>query len=166
MWLGFQLMIASVALGQADDLLVGIWSASEGFQIVDFLFRSDGRYQLDTRSTDPVLDFSSSERGRNAISGQILIVTPYDYLGEPQHARYEFQVIGNSLTLTRLEFGFTQVYQLKPGSRADVLAREQVDPDLVRTWGRTISFFGKAEYTFLPVAITVRMGRRTTADSL
>jgi len=51
MWLGFQLTIASVALGQADDLLVGIWSADEGFQIVDFLFRSDGRYQLDTRST-------------------------------------------------------------------------------------------------------------------
>ena len=150
MWLGFQLTIASVALGQADDLLVGIWSADEGFQIVDLLFRSDGRYQLDTRSTDPVLDFSSSERGRYAISGQTLILTPYDYLGEPQDAHYEFQVTGNSLTLTRLDFGFTQVYQLKTGSRADVLAREQVDPDLVRTWGRTIPFFGKAEYTFRP----------------
>ena len=94
MWFGLQLSIASVAFGQADDLLVGIWSADEGFQIVDLLFRSDGRYQLDTRSTDPVLDFSSSERGRYAISGPTLILTPYDYLGEPQNAHYEFQVIG------------------------------------------------------------------------
>ena len=67
-WVAIYLMIASVALGQGDDRLVGIWAIDEGFQIVELLFRSDGRYQLDTKSTDPVLDFSSTERGRYEIN--------------------------------------------------------------------------------------------------
>ncbi|MCI0535233.1 MAG: hypothetical protein L0Z50_08395 [Verrucomicrobiales bacterium] len=144
------LLIASVALGQGANPLVGIWTLDEDFQIVELLFRSDHRYQLNTKSTDPALGFSSSERGRYDFDGQALTLTPYEYFGEPQSKRYEFQVIGTSLSLTRLDFPQAEIYQLKSGSRADVLAREKVDPVLVRTWGRSIQFFGKAEYTFRP----------------
>ncbi len=128
--------------------MVGIWALDEGFQIVELLFRSDGRYQIDTKSTDPVSSFS--ERGRYSINGQAIALTPYDYLGEPQTRQYQFEVLGDSLSLTRLDFSLFEVYQFKPGSKAEVLAREQVAPVLVGTWGRSISFFGKAEYTFRP----------------
>jgi hypothetical protein len=57
-------MVSSLAHGQAENPLVGIWTADEGFQVVQLLFRSDGRYKLDTKSTDPILDFSSTEQGR------------------------------------------------------------------------------------------------------
>src|SRR3954451_13880568 len=64
------LAVASAALGKGDDRLVGIWARDEGFQMIELLFRSDGRYQLDTKSTDPDLDFSSSERGRYQVTDQ------------------------------------------------------------------------------------------------
>jgi hypothetical protein len=144
------LLMASIALGQGENPLVGIWARDEGFQLIEILFRSDGRYQLDTKSTDPVLDLSSAERGRHEINGQALTSTPYDYLSEPQSKSFEFQVIGDSLSLTRVDFPQSDVYQFKSGSRVDVLARENVDAVLVGTWGRSIKFFGKAEYTFRP----------------
>jgi hypothetical protein len=143
-------MVTSVAREREDNPLVGIWELDEGLQIVQLLFRSDGRYQLDTKGSDPASDFSSTERGRYEMNGRTLILTPYDYLGEPSSKRYELQLSGNSLTLTTLEFPQSQTYQLMTGSRADVLAREKVDAVLIRTWGRSIAFWGRVEYTFRP----------------
>lgn len=143
-------MLVSLTLAQADDRLVGIWALDEGFQIVEVLFRSDGRYQIETRSTDPAFDFSSTERGRYTTSGLALTLVPYDFLGEPQSRNYEFELTGDALSLTRLDFPGTQVYQFQPGSRADVLARESVPRVLIGTWERPIAFFGKAAYTFRP----------------
>jgi len=57
-------MIASVAREREGNPQVGIWELDEGFQIVRLLLRSDGRYQLQTKSTDPSLDFASTESGR------------------------------------------------------------------------------------------------------
>jgi hypothetical protein len=150
MWAALCLLVATATVGRGDDRLVGIWTVDEGFQIVELLFRSDGRYQLDTKSTDPVLDYSSSERGLYHVGGPALTLTPYDYLGEPQSKHYEFEMAGSSLSLTRVDFPQSQVYQLKPGSREDVLARENVDPSGIGTWTRHIAFYGKAEYTFRP----------------
>jgi hypothetical protein len=135
------------AVGQSDNTLVGIWTRDEGFQIVALLFRSDGRYELDTKSTNPVLDFSSAERGKYDISGITLTLTPY---GESQGKRYDFQVNGDSLTLARPELGETEIYQLKPGSPADVLSREKTTLDLLRTWAGQLTISGNAELTFRP----------------
>jgi hypothetical protein len=104
LWVSVHLMIASAALGQGDDRLVGIWSTDDGFEIVELLFRSDGRYQLDTKSADPVFGYASTERGRYEVDGPSLALTPYDYLAEPQSRLYEFQFAGSSLSLTRLDF--------------------------------------------------------------
>ena len=150
MWVAISLIAAVSAFGQEDDRLVGIWASDDGFQVIEFLFRSDGRYQMDTRSTDPDFGFSSTERGRYEVSGQALTLTPYDFFGEPQGRPYEFEVAGDLLTLMRPEFFLTEVYQFKPGSKTDVLARENVDADLTATWGRHITFYGKEEFTFRP----------------
>ncbi|HWQ91664.1 MAG TPA: hypothetical protein VN673_08330 [Clostridia bacterium] len=144
------LLTGSVTLGQSTDQLVGIWTVDEGYQIVEYLFRSDGRYQIDTRSTEPPFDFSFTDRGRYTASGQALALVPYDYLSEPQTNYFEFEVNGDVLALTRLDIFQTQFYQYKAGSREDVLAREAVDPVLIRTWERTIIFYGKEAYTFRP----------------
>jgi hypothetical protein len=140
---------AAVGLEQGSRL-VGVWALDEGYQISELLFRSDGRYQMDTRSSDPAFDYSTTERGRYAMDGQILILSPYDYFGEPYRKRFACQPHGESLSLTTLEYPHTQVYQLKPGSTADVLAREQVEPLLLGTWRRHITFYGTADYTFRP----------------
>jgi hypothetical protein len=151
LWVILQLLASSVAFGQGHDPFVGIWTVDEGFQIVELLFRSDGRYQIDTKSTDPVLDFSSTERGRYEVNGQALTLTSYEFIGEPQGKSFEFQIAGNSLTLARIDFPLSpEVYQFKSGSRMDVLAWEQVDASLVGTWGVSIQLFGKSEYTFRP----------------
>jgi hypothetical protein len=130
--------------------LVGIWSRDEGFQIVELLFRSDGRYQIETKSTDPVFDTSFTDRGTYAISGPTLTLTPYEYFGDPGSKRYLIELNGEMLTLVETELDLTYVYQLKAGSRSEVLAREKVALDLIATWERTITFAGKAEYTFRP----------------
>ncbi len=149
-WMALCFIFALTTPGWADDRLVGIWVRDEGFQIVELLFRSDGRYQLNTKSTDPVFDFSSTERGRYEVNGQVLTLTPYEFLGEPQGRQYQLAIDGDFLSLERIDFGFTDVYQFRPGSKADVLARENVDSVLVGRWERTITFAGKAEYTFRP----------------
>ncbi|MCC6233580.1 MAG: hypothetical protein IT580_13100, partial [Verrucomicrobiales bacterium] len=137
--------------GLAQDAgLVGIWTAEDDSQTVELLFRANGRYQLDTRSTDPVLDFSSSERGRYAVLGQELSLAPYEYFGEPGSRRYVLQRDGDVLTLTRVDLDLTYVYRFKPGSRAEVMARERTEPTLVGAWGRDLPFSGTAEYTFRP----------------
>jgi hypothetical protein len=156
-------MPASVVQGQEDNPLVGIWTLDEGYQITELLFRSDGGYQLDTNSTDTDLDYSLTERGRYQTSGQTLTLTPYDYLGEPEHKLFQFQISGESLSLVRLDYELSYVYQYKPGSTADVLAREQVDADLVGTWIRSIPYSGTEAYTFRPGGYFVRVS--TPEDS-
>lgn len=153
---GLLLTIASLGRAQADERFVGIWTMDEGFQITELLFRSDGRYQLDTKSTEPVPSFSSSERGYYDVNGQNLTLTPYDFLGEPQGKGYEFEISGGSLSLTRIEFSFTDVYQFKNGSREEVLAREKAAPVLIGAWSRTITFAGQVEYTFRPGGYYIR----------
>ena len=143
-------MTSPVTSERADGPLVGIWLMDDGFQIVELLFRSDGRYQLTTTSTDSDFAGSSTERGRYAAEGRAITLSPYDYFGEPANKSYEFAISGASLTLTRVEFSITDVYIFKAGSRADVLARQQVDPGLVGAWRRSITFWGQVEYTFRP----------------
>src|SRR5215212_746388 len=92
--------VTSPSRGQTDLLQVGIWIFNDGAQILELLFRSDGRYQLETKSTDPIGGSSFTERGRYEFKGQTLELAPYDYIGKPQAKRYEFQIAGNSLTLT------------------------------------------------------------------
>ncbi|HVK59772.1 MAG TPA: hypothetical protein VM735_13385, partial [Candidatus Kapabacteria bacterium] len=99
---------ATLAL-RADDRLVGVWKFDEGWQITELLFRSDGRYQLDSRSTDPTVNLSTSERGRYQVSGSELFLTPYDYFGEPQSRIYDFRFDGNLLGLTRTDFELDEV---------------------------------------------------------
>jgi hypothetical protein len=154
LWIALSLLTASVALGQGDDRFVGVWTLDEGFQTVEFLFRSDGRYQLDKKSTDPVLDFSSTDRGRYEVSGQTLTLRPYEYLGEPGIKTYEFELIGDSLTLSQPEFSLTEVYQFKTGSRADVLAGEQVEADLVGNWVAYINFRERQNTRFVVAIIS------------
>ena len=143
-------MTTPVTSQRADDRLVGIWLMDEGFQTVELLFRSDARYELTTTSTDPDFPDSATERGRYATDGTALTLSPYDYFGQPADKRYEFASSGASLTLTRVEFSITEVYGFKAGSRADVLARQHVDPGLVGAWRRRITFWGEVEYTFRP----------------
>jgi hypothetical protein len=133
-----------------DNPLVGIWTLDEGFQIVELLFRSDGRYQLDKRSTDPGSDLSSTDRGRYQIAGQVLTLMPYDRLGEPQGQRWDIQVTGDSLAMTTADGTLSYDYRFKPRSREDVHARETVDGELVGRWARSIVFVGLKEYTFRP----------------
>jgi hypothetical protein len=150
LWITLGLVLGSTMLCRADDRLVGIWTLDEGFQTVELLFRADGRYQIDTKSTDPTLDFSSTERGRYEVSDQMLALTSYDYLGTPQSLSYEFQVVGSSLSLTRIDIPISQVYEFRPSSKEDVLAKQNVDQGLVGTWRRHIVFSGTEEYTFRP----------------
>ena len=143
-------VISAVSV-RAADLLVGVWTIDDGWQITELLFRSDGRYQLDTRNADPTMDLSTSELGRYRANGGELFLTPYEFIGEAQSRIYDWQQNGDTLSLTRTDFELPEViYQLKPGSRADVLAREQVELDLVGTWARNIIFWGREEYTFRP----------------
>jgi hypothetical protein len=95
-------------IARADDRLIGIWTLDEGFQRVELLFRSDGRYQIDTIDSDQP-SFSFTDRGRYEVNGQGLALTPYDYLGEPQSVSYEFQIAGSSLSLTRTDIESSQV---------------------------------------------------------
>jgi hypothetical protein len=132
------------------ETMIGIWVLDEDYQITRLLFRSDGRYHLQTQSTDANLDFASAERGRYEVSGHILSLASDDYYGEVQPKRYELVSEGDTLSLTRMEYDYTQVYRFEPNSRAHVLEAEKVTPDLVRTWQRSIAFSGTTEYTFRP----------------
>jgi hypothetical protein len=150
LWTALPFSLTTAVLGQGDDRLVGVWALDEGFQIVELLFRTDGRYQRDTRSTDPSFDFASTEGGRYAVNGQLITLTPYEYFGTPEGIPYAYHVDGVSLTLERIDFPYTQVYQYRPGSRQDVLARQAVVRDPVGTWRRHIQFAGEEAFTFRP----------------
>lgn len=156
LWAAFPFSLATAALGQGDDRLVGVWTLDEGFQIVELLFRSDGRYQLDTRSTDPSFDFAMTEGGRYAVAGQGITLTPYEYFGTSEGVPYLYQIDGGSLTLERVDFPHTKVYAYQPGSKTDVLARQAVARDPVGIWRRYIQFAGDEEFTFRPGGYYVR----------
>ncbi|MBL9134510.1 MAG: hypothetical protein JNK85_01515 [Verrucomicrobiales bacterium] len=149
LWPILCLLLASLA-ASADDRFVGVWTRDEGFQIVELLLRSDGRYQLDTRSTDPIFDFESSDLGRYEVAGETLTLLPYEFIGEPNRVGYTFDLTDGRLTLNRTDMELSYVYEFKPNSREDVLAREKVARDPIGTWLRAINFAGIEEYTFRP----------------
>lgn len=146
---GIVWLAPTLTSAQTDGPLVGIWTADQGFQTVEYLFRSDGRYQLDTKSTDPAFGFSFADRGQFVVDGQTVTLFPFDHVGEQTSKKLLFEIREKALTLTS-EFGVEEVYQFKPGSRADVLARQNVAPDLVRTWTRHVELAGTDQYTFRP----------------
>lgn len=76
---------------QEDGFLVGVWTRDEGFQTVELLFRPSGHYQLETESSDPIFDFSSSERGTFKVEGRTLTLLPHDYLIRPEPRSYTFE---------------------------------------------------------------------------
>ncbi|MCC7376905.1 MAG: hypothetical protein IT581_19760 [Verrucomicrobiales bacterium] len=149
LWTSLCLLLATLAAA-ADDRFVGVWTRDEGFQIVELLFRSDGRYQLDTRSTDPNFDFESSELGRYEVGGEALTLLPYEFIGEPNRIGYTYDLTDGRLTLNRTDTELSYVYEFKPNSREDVLAREKVARDPIGVWMRAINFAGTEEYMFRP----------------
>src|SRR3954447_16563666 len=157
--------VTSLPHGQADLPQIGIWIFNDGAQILELLFRSDGRYQLETKSIDPIGGSSFTERGRCEFKGPTLELAPYDYIGEPQAKRYEFQIAGNSLTLTAPELGLTQVYEFKAGSRDDVLQRQKMQPGLIGAWARNIQFWGRDELTFRPGGYYIRKSKLEGSES-
>jgi hypothetical protein len=143
--------VATPAAGQqVDARLVGVWVLDEGYQVTELLFRADGRYQVDTKSTNPELDYLLTEQGTYHTEGQRLTLTPYEYFGAPQSKDRDFQLDGELLSLIMLDYDQTQVYTLKAGSRQDVLDREAVDSTLIGTWVRNLPYSGQEEYTFRP----------------
>ncbi len=139
-----------LATSLADDRLVGIWILDEGFQTTEYLFRSDGKYQIDRKSADSEFGFSSSDHGTYEVVGQTLVLWPYDYLGDPSSQAYQFDINGNALELTQADLQIVQTYVFKIGSREDVLVREKAKGDVIGIWERSITFAGKEEYTFRP----------------
>lgn len=148
--LGLLLAKFFVLPSRADDRLVGRWVRDEGFQIVQYVFRSDGRYQLDRNSTDPLLDFSSTDRGRYTVVGQTLTLVPFEFLGEPTGLERVFELNGTALVLSPPDHAFSEHFQFEAGSREDVLAKEKAAPELVGTWLQYLPNVGLYEYTFRP----------------
>ncbi|MFO1498203.1 MAG: hypothetical protein U1G07_07390 [Verrucomicrobiota bacterium] len=143
------LTIASIARGQDGDPLVGIWTADEGFQTIELLFRSDGAYQLQTKLTDSEWNLGSTDRGWYEVVGESLIMTSHQYLNQPDSNVYKFELDGDTLALTSSGWN-SRIYRLMPGSRDEVMAREGAGLDLFRRWKRHILFTGDEEYTFRP----------------
>lgn len=154
--LALYLMTTGLAPGQDLNQLVGVWVIDDGWQITELLLRSDGRFQKDVKSTEPN-GYHLVDRGQFELNGQVLTTFPYEYFGDTESKPYELQLNGDTLTLTTLgDFSITEVYQYKPGSKEDVLAREQVDPELIGSWRRSVIFWGEEEYTFRPGGYFVR----------
>jgi hypothetical protein len=149
-WVSTLIALACGVASRADDRLIGSWVLDEGFQISEYTFRSDGRYQLETRSTDPVFDFQFLDLGGYTVHGTDLLLQPDEYFGEPTSKRYEYLVNAEGLTLTNPEFSIVQVFRFRTGSKEDVLARENVEHDLIGTWRRLIANSGTDDYTFRP----------------
>src|SRR3712207_2063737 len=98
--------------GVEAHALTGIWAADEGYQVVEFLFRSDGGYQQETRSTDSSLSYAWVERGRYELDGLTLTTMPYEYFGEPVRHVFDLQLVDDALTLSVRDSSITQTYQL------------------------------------------------------
>lgn len=141
---------SAVAAEQGDDRLVGIWTADQGYRTVKWLFRSDGKYQLETKSTDPEFPFGSTDRGEYEIAAESFTTISYGYFREKVPVTYQFEIAGDSLSLANPNSDLPADYELEPGSRADVLAREQASEDLARRWTRHMLFVGDEEITFRP----------------
>ncbi|MHC1766337.1 MAG: hypothetical protein AB9869_18900 [Verrucomicrobiia bacterium] len=147
------LMSASVALGEPNDPLVGVWVGQGWVNTVELLFRSDGRYE--TASTTVGSPFGPRiDRGRYEVVGQSIRMTSYTYSLAPAVDTYRFELDGDSLSLSGgpdlSPFNLSMTYQFKPGSKADVLAREGASQGLVRRWTRHVLFTGDEEWTFRP----------------
>lgn len=164
-WLALVFLLPCVALGQANNPLVGVWVIDDGWQIRELLFRSDGRYQANSISADPIPGLDLTERGRYELNGLTLAMMPYEYFGEPEPKLYQVELSGGSLTLTMLgDFPLVDVYQFKPGSREDVLARQNVDRVLIGSWKRSIVFWGDEEYAFRPGGYYFRKNTPESSD--
>jgi hypothetical protein len=150
--------VGSAATLAAESPLIGVWVLDEGYQITEYLFRSNGRYQLDTRSTNPDLDYLLTEQGTYQITSDRLTLSPYEYFGEPQSKQLGFRRDGDLLTISALEYEHIQVYSLRPESREDILVRDRVQPLLVGTWSRPFPYSGHEEYTFRPGGYFLRKG--------
>jgi hypothetical protein len=134
-----------------ENPLIGIWVLDQGFQTVELVFRSNGRYLRQPHSTDPVIDAASGDGGHYELLDGRLSLVSYTYSGEPPRPQYfETRLDGASLTLISLDPEYSLVYQFRNGSRADVLAREQVEPVPVGAWTRIISYGSREELTFRP----------------
>lgn len=150
------LVTGSVGLAQGNDGLVGIWVGQGLINTVELLFRSDGRYEA--KSTTTGSQFGPSiDRGRYEVVGQSILMTSYTYflLGPvPTVETYSFQLDGDALSLSGGSYfssiNLSMNYEFRPGSRADVLAREGASEDLVRRWTRHVLFTGDEEWTFRP----------------
>ncbi len=146
----FILVLLLPFTGRSDERFIGIWTFDEGIQVTELTFRSDGRYQKDTWSTDPVLDFHFAEGGRYDVSGTSVILRPYEYLGDPMERPYDFEFNGTTLSLTRTEFSLTETYQFNPGSRQRVQAAETVAKDPIGRWTLSDDSGGTDEFLFRP----------------
>lgn len=143
-------MAFSCRAAEDPNPLVGRWSLDEGFQIVELMFRSDGRYRMDTRSTNPDLDFAFNEDGRYSLADGRLKLAPYEYFGDPAGRDYTVELAGAVLVLERAEFSIRDEYRFQPGSADAVLAGERVARDLIGTWRRPLAGSGTEEITFRP----------------
>lgn len=150
------LVTGFASLAQGEDQIIGVWVGQGWINTVELLFRSDGRYEAASTLTGsqfgPTID-----RGRYEVVGQSILITSYTYflLGPaPAVDTYRFQLDGDSLSLSGgsdlSPIKLSMNYQSRPGSREEVLAREQASQDLVRRWTRHILFTGDEEWTFRP----------------
>lgn len=146
----FWLLLSVPAFGAGFEPLHGIWVFDEDYQITELLFRPDGKYQRDTRSTMPDINYSFSERGRYSVAGQRINFTSFEFIGEPEGQEFNFSIAGGTLVLESVEFGYTETYQFKPGSKEDVIARQGVPRNLIGKWERPFPYGGTAEYLFRP----------------
>jgi hypothetical protein len=162
-WVSTLIALACGVASRADDRLIGSWTLDEGFQTLEYTFRSDGRYQLETRSTDPFFDFRFLDLGRYAAHGTDLLLQPDEYFGEPTSKRYAYLADAAGLTLTNPEFSIVQFFRFRAGSKEDVLARESAEHDLIGTWRRSIANSGTDDYTFRPGGYYVL--KRTPSDA-
>lgn len=154
------------SLAQGDPQLVGVWVGQGWVNTVELLLRPDGRYES-ASTTAGSLFGPSIDRGRYEVAGQSLRLTSYAYFPTPAADTYRFELKGESLTLSGgpdlAVFNLSMEYELKPGSRADVMARQQASQDLVRRWTRHILFEGDEEWTFRPAGCYCLM---TTSENV
>ena len=73
-WTAIWILTASIALGQGDDRFIGTWALDRDFEVVELTFRSNGRYELHTMSTE-VGGYHLVDRGRYQVTGQEVTLT-------------------------------------------------------------------------------------------
>jgi hypothetical protein len=134
-----------------DNPLVGIWIMDQEYQIVEVLFRPDGRYQQETMTPSGEAQYYLTERGRYAIEGQTLVLAPYEYGSDPSSRRYyTMELVDTSLTIVGVDTGAIYEYQFKPDSKADVIQRQGLKRNPIGTWWRPFPYSGLEQYTFRP----------------